>query len=32
VLAFENVRVLRLDDPALIEASRTIVRRIRDNL
>jgi hypothetical protein len=28
-LALEDVRLLRLNDPALVEASRTIVRRIR---
>jgi hypothetical protein len=30
-LALEDVRPLRLDDPALIEASRTIVRRILED-
>lgn len=30
-LALQDIRLLRLDDPALIEASRTIARRIIEN-
>jgi hypothetical protein len=30
-LKLEDVHPLRLDDPALVEASRTIVRRVIEN-